>query len=632
MNYEETKLRAGRLLKPAKIAYDGDRIYIKFGFNKELLGEIKNMEGAKWHGFDEVNPQKVWSVKNSRRNNFQLEYLKGNNPYSRYDTDLPKVEIIDRPLYSHQIEAVSHMLTRKQCILAGEMGVGKTLAAIVVMEKSGFNDWWFIGTRSSILSVELELRKWESRITPRLLTYDALRKLIKNWEPGTPAPRGVVFDESARLKNRTSQRSQAAMHLAESIREEHGTEGYVILMTGTPSPKSPVDWWNQAEIACPGFLVEGTDAKLKNRLCLVEQRESMYGQAYPHLVTWFDNEDKCKKCGQLKTDLIHEPIDISYHAFEPSINEISKLYKRLKGLVLVQLKKDCLDLPDKIYRIIRVTPDASLLRAAKAIVNTASSTIKALTMLRELSDGFQYVKVETGKEICPLCNGNKTIDLPDPSIYTDGNIPKDSEIAYVKDMCPHCNGTGEQSIYERQVQAIHSPKDDALDDLLDEYSEVGRLVIFAGFTGSIDKICDLVTKNGWHCLRIDGRGWKVIYPDGTITNEYKDALMAMDYKHPNYDQYEKLVVVGHPGSASEGLTLTASPAIVYYSNDFTGMYRMQSEDRIHRAGMDTNRGATIIDIYNLPSDEYVHNNLKQKKDLQSLSLGELEKEYNGTDS
>jgi hypothetical protein len=304
----------------------------------------------------------------------------------------------------------------------------------------------------------------------------------------------------------------------------------------------------------------------------------------------------------------------------------------LKGLVLVQLKKDCLDLPDKIYRIIRVTPDASLLRAAKAIVNTASSTIKALTMLRELSDGFQYVKVETGKEICPLCNGNKTIDLPDPSIYTDGNIPKDAEIVYIKDMCPHCNGTGEQSIYERQVKAVHSPKDDALDDLLDEYSEVGRLVIFAGFTGSIDKICELVTKNGWHCLRIDGRGWKVIYPDGTITNEYKDALMAMDYKHPNYEQYEKLVVVGHPGSASEGITLTASPAIVYYSNDFTGMYRMQSEDRIHRAGMDTNRGATIIDIYNLPSDEYVHNNLKQKKDLQSLSLGELEKEYNGTDS
>ena len=72
-----------------------------------------------------------------------------------------------------------------------------------------------------------------------------------------------------------------------------------------------------------------------------------------------------------------------------------------------------------------------------------------------------------------------------------------------------------------------------------------------------------------------------------------------------------------------GLTLTASPTIVYYSNDFNAESRIQSEDRIHRMGMDVNRGATIIDIVHLSSDELVLNNLRNKRKLQSLTLGEM---------
>ena len=87
--------------------------------------------------------------------------------------------------------------------------------------------------------------------------------------------------------------------------------------------------------------------------------------------------------------------------------------------------------------------------------------------------------------------------------------------------------------------------------------------------------------------------------------------------------YPRLAFIGHPGSAGMGLTLTASPAILYYSNDFNAESRIQSEDRIHRLGMDTNKGATIIDIFNLPTDEYVLDNLNKKRDLQSMTMGEL---------
>ena len=64
------------------------------------------------------------------------------------------------------------------------------------------------------------------------------------------------------------------------------------------------------------------------------------------------------------------------------------------------------------------------------------------------------------------------------------------------------------------------------------------------------------------------------------------------------------------------LTLTASPTELFYSNDFNGEARFQAEDRFHRAGMDKNRGATIIDFVHLPSDQLVLDNLQKKKDLQ----------------
>jgi hypothetical protein len=85
------------------------------------------------------------------------------------------------------------------------------------------------------------------------------------------------------------------------------------------------------------------------------------------------------------------------------------------------------------------------------------------------------------------------------------------------------------------------------------------------------------------------------------------------------------------------LTLTASPVVIFYSNDFKAENRMQAEDRIHRESMDLNLGATIIDIIHLPTDELVLKNLKEKTKLQNLTLGVIsdyieQGEYDGTDS
>ena len=167
--------------------------------------------------------------------------------------------------------------------------------------------------------------------------------------------------------------------------------------------------------------------------------------------------------------------------------------------------------------------------------------------------------------------------------------------------CYICNGTGEVGIEERVVKKVTTPKDDVLLDLLDEYSESGRVVIYAGFTASVDRCVELARHQGWRVIRVDGRGWDFQgLPEGTDSHEA--IKMFQDTKSDK--SLDKIAFIGNPGAAGVGLTLTGSNVIIYYSNSFAGEHRMQSEDRIHRLGMDTNKGATIIDIIHLPTDQW----------------------------
>ena len=61
----------------------------------------------------------------------------------------------------------------------------------------------------------------------------------------------------------------------------------------------------------------------------------------------------------------------------------------------------------------------------------------------------------------------------------------------------------------RIAREVPCPKDAALKMLLDENEEVGRLVIFAGFTGSVDRIVKLCLKEKWDVVRCDQGNFQV---------------------------------------------------------------------------------------------------------------------------
>lgn len=627
-----------------------------------LKDEIKSMQGARWHGFLEGDKRKIWSVDDSYRNRFQIEWLEGGNPYEWFDRpliehDYPKFGsegfgFFD--LMQQQRRMADTALTYHYQIWAAEMGTGKTLAAIATMLLSETKGWWWIGPKSSLYGIRQEFAKWglPEGVVTDMMSYEGMMQRMRTWKKGDPAPIGVIFDESQNLKTPTAQRTQCAQKLADAIRAEHDKEGFVILMTGTPSPKSPADWWAPCEIAWPGFVKEGDIGAFEKRLGFFRLRDDLAGQAFNTRIAWRDNSDRCNVCGYFLDEghhmledgaIIEEDTAFDVHVWEPSENEVVTLYERLEGLVTIVHKKDCLDLPDKVYKEIVCEPSPSLLRVAGALTKTAPNVITGLTHLRELSDGFQYREVEDGYDTCPACeDGTEVVyvnpDEPGATIRDTDMLSQEFVDKLEREVrpCGNCKGTQKVTKYKRIIREVPCPKEQAVVDLLDQNADQKRIVFFAGFTGSLERITKVCQREGWDTMRVDGRGWKIErltgHPneDGSPQTEIIKLDNPMDYWIANAER--RVAFVAHPKSGGVSLTLCpqanrpGAVMAVFYSNDFNPASRSQAEDRIHRTGMDENKGAVIVDLFHLPTDRRVLEVLRQNRKLEKMTMGDFDKD------
>jgi hypothetical protein len=643
---------------PVTIGYEDGRIYfLKSPF--ALKDEIRAMQGSKWHGFQDP-PKKYWSIADSFRNRFQLDFLKGGNPYENFDRpviehDFPKFgseRFGYHNLMAQQHVMANNLLTYHYGVWGAEMGCGKSLAAFAAMHLSGARDWWWVGPKSSLYGIRQELDKWgvDPDIITNLTHYEAFRTQMQRWKSGDPGPQGVIFDESQRLKNPSSQLSQAAMGLADAIRSEHGMKGYVLLMSGTPSPKSPADWWSSCEIAWPGFIKEGSKEAFEKRMGFFRIESNLSGQNYPRMVAWKDDSDRCDLCGHYFNEGHHtvqggailEDMDFELHEWRKSTNEVQELQLRLEGLVTIVHKKDCLELPNKIYKEVICEPTESIKRVAGVLTRTAPSVITGLIQLRALSDGFQYREIEDGYQDCKACEDGtiqKWYHPNDPEASVDDITLLDNEFvseleSHVVD-CDICNGTTKMVKYKRISREVPCPKEDAIVDLLTENEEIGRIGIFAGFTGSLNRITRVCQREGWDTMRVDGRGWLIERltgkpnKDGTQETETVKLNNPMDYWVNNPER--KVAFAAHPKSGGVSLTLCPQEGrpganmLVFYSNDFDPASRAQAEDRIHRVGMVG--GAMIVDLFHLPTDRRVRDVLMQNRKLELLSMGDIENDY-----
>ena len=620
-----------------------------------LVSELKEMEGSKYEGSN------VWTVKATPRNRFSLDILcngEFSKQYKRFtqsvpvwDTSINLVDSIERRMdtggahhevvadgaWNHQITMSNWCLYRRRYINAGEMGTGKTFATLRALRKKVKDGWtgakWWIGPNSGLTALRTQLYKWgfqdkffgsaNNLFTKgdKIFNY---HNLENEMDQATTWPQIVVFDEMHMLKAPTSRRTQLAIQLSIEMEKQWGDECMVIGLTGTPAPEDHNDWWALAEIIRPGFLKESSFQKYKYRIgnySMVAREPGDERPPYPKFDGWRNHTPiyRCKHCERKLGDVhtygcpnAHAGLLVKSHSFAdyelnpPKVNTSEELIpdtrctnnkcevcsilpRRLEGLVLVTWKRDCMDLPEKVYETIELQPDASTIRVAKSLKRMYTGA-QLQVHLRELSDGFQYVSVE---------EGNDGIKAPSKST-TIG----------------------------------HTPKDGALLEILEEHAEgaVPRIVIYAAFTASIDRIVKLCIDNGWQVWRYDGRGSCFFDSKMSVAlNEPRQLLTGPQVNMVDETYWQdvrankqKIAFVGNPEAAGQGLTLTPAPTIVYYSNSFKAQYRIQSEDRIHRFGASKERGCKIIDLIHLPTDRLVLNRIKNKKDAMELTLTEID--------
>ena len=374
-------------------------------------------------------------------------------------------------------------------------------------------------------------------------------------------------------------------------------------------------------------MKEGSAKALEERLAFLVAHDFGDGVPVRKRIGWKDDEKKCVVCGMYSEDGPHELDGLTepddYHAYQPSKNEVAYLYERLKGLVTIKHKKDCLNLPEKRYRKIICKPSPSLCRVAATIVESAPNAVTGMTLLRELSDGFQYRDEQDGMSRCTHCADGTVFrwsDPEDPSqVYDDVEFLEPELVArLVKETipCPACGGAKEVPKWKRVTRELPCPKEAALKMLLDENEETGRIVIFAGFTGSVDRVVDICLKEKWDVVRCDQGVFQVLTHNGdAVTEEPLDFWANMNRP--------RVAFCANPESGGMSLTLVEARTAVYWSNSWKPEYRTQSEDRIHRMGMDLNVGCLIVDLIHLPSDERVLDVIRANRRLELMTMGEL---------
>ena len=482
---------------------------------------------------------------------------------------------------AHQLEALRRMENRRTYALFMEQGTGKTwtlladverlylagkIDAVLVLAPKGVHRNWIDREIPAHMEAEVIARAWRSGggkkvrahidqiMTPR--EHGAvvpLRVMSMNFE-AVLTKEGYAFaqsflratkaimilDESTRIKNPAAARTKQIMKL------RHMATGARIA-TGTPVTNAPVDIFSQME-----FLASGLLGTTSYRAFVAEYAELLN-----------PNHPLMKNIQQRNPRAAAAQIIAKNADGSPKWRNLHKLQELLEPHSYRVLKKDCLDLPDKIYKTHPFEIDAAQRKAY------------------ELMRDDLRIQIEGG-EIAPV---NALAALVKLQQITSGFV-----------ILP---GTT-----ELQVVGDGNPRLDALDDLVEDLS--GQFIVWARFRQEIVHVAARLRKLG---LRV------AEYHGGVNTADREEAV-------DGFQRGEVDVFVGQPQSGGIGLTLTNAETVIYYSNDFNLETRLQSEDRAHRIG--TKKNVVYIDLIAAETiDESIVRALQRKTDVAANVLGDL---------
>jgi len=258
------------------------------------------------------------------------------------------------------------------------------------------------------------------------------------------------------------------------------------------------------------------------------------------------------------------------HAFQQILGykNLEELTYRIDQFSFRVLKKDCLDLPDKIY------------------------TARYVTLTDEQRKMYNQIKEQA---LILLDNGDL---VSAPAVIT--------QLLRLQQIM-----SGHLKTDDGDMLTFPSSRMDALKDILNEHD--GKAIIWSRFRHDIQQITNMLNKEY-------GEGCASAYYGDTSDDERNEIVR--NFQESNALRY----FVGNPATAGYGLTLTEANLVVYYANDFNLETRIQSEDRAHRIGQKNN--VTYVDLITEGTiDERIVAALRNKIDIGAKVLGEQAREW-----
>ena len=391
-------------------------------------------------------------------------------------------------------------------------------------DMKAYNRLWderFDGLRILAVNVEafgVQERWWRAKRGGPMKFGSEVNKILNAFK--------VLFavDESSKIKTPGARRTKRLWAL--------GKKGYYRrILTGTPVTNSPLDLYAQFRFLNHKYLGFSNFYSFKH-----------------HYAEWRTEKN-------WKADKDYEVCT--------GFKNIDELTDRLDQVAFRVTKKECLDLPEKVY--------------TRRFVAMSDEQRKIYTKLRDDSllalkdEEFRVTNVLTRMLRLQQVLGGWVPDMDNP-------------------------GTVEP-IFDDPKK---NPRIKAIIDVAEESSS--KVIIWARFRSEIVAITNILNS---------------VYGQGTAVSFYGDVKTADRNEAIDSFQDEDSKVrffVAQQHSGGYGLTLTAASYVIYYSNDFSLEARLQSEDRCHRIGQ--KNPVTYIDLECLGTiDTRIINTLREKKKL-----------------
>lgn len=330
----------------------------------------------------------------------------------------------------------------------------------------------------------------------------------------------MIADECHRLSDSKSQQTRIVTELSKRIPRKY-------LLTGTPVKNSPEDIWTQFNIIDPAIL--GNFFSFRARY--IEMKKI-----------------QIRLKGTLKT--IQKA-----HKFK----NLKELSEKLKNHSIRRTKAECLDLPEKIYKIIPCHMTSTQKSHYQNLKHSLATTLAETGQLRMKNASALMQKLRQ------VCQG---------FVYDDAQVPR----------------------------YFDSAKLNVLKDLLEDLSNE-KVLIFTWFKADLDLLAKEI-----------GKSRRVILFGGTSKERQAGEL---DFQ----ESTDSPVFLTNIETGKESITLTACHHVVYYSNTWSYSTRKQSEDRCHRIGQ--HNDVIYYDLVcHGTVDELVADTLQMKEELADKITGD----------